>query len=57
MTNIHQMSNTNCDLYDNLSSVDGSTIGNGDDSNIINGDDSSLTDHNINSDADSFSYV
>ncbi len=48
---------TNCDLYDDLSSVDGSNISNGDDSNIINGDDSSLTDHNINCDADSFSII
>ena len=48
---------TNCDLYDNLSSVDGSNISNGDDSNIINGDDSSLTHHNINCDADSFSII
>ncbi len=48
---------TNCDLYDNLSSVNGSNISNGDDSNIINGDDSSLTDHDINCDTDSFSIV
>ncbi len=48
---------TNCDLYDDLSSVNGSNISNGDDSNIINGDDSSLTDHNINCDADSFSII
>ncbi len=48
---------TKCDLYDNLSSVDGSNISNKDDSNIINGDDSSLTDHDINCDADSFSII
>jgi hypothetical protein len=48
---------TNCDLYNNLSSVDRSNISNGDDSNIINGDDSSLTDHNINCDTDSFSII
>ena len=48
---------TNCDLYDDLSSVNGSNISNGDDSNIINGDDSSLTDHDINCDADSFSII
>jgi hypothetical protein len=48
---------TNFDLYDDLSSIDGSNISNGDGSNIINGDDSSLTDHNINCDADSFSII
>ncbi len=48
---------TNCDLYDDLSSVNGSNISNGDDSNIINWDDSSLTDHDIECDADSFSII
>jgi hypothetical protein len=57
MTNIHQTLTINCDLYDDLFSVDGSNTSNGDDSNIINGDDSSLTDHDINCDADSFSII
>ncbi len=39
---------TNCDLYDDLSSVNSSNVSNGDDSNI---------DHDINCDADSFSII